>query len=239
MKVLNPNGPVPLYFQLQEDLKKDIENGIYKVNDKIPTEKELEELYSVSRITVRKAIEGLVFEGLLQKKQGVGTIVCNKRMVESVSSLLSFTEKMRGHKVDTKVLDVNLMVAPERISKHLQIKPGEEVLFVKRLRYVDDEPIALFSTYLRSDLGLTEKDDFRGSLFNLLENKYNVAISYSERTIFASEASEEIADLLNIKMRTPILMVSYHTFNTDERPIEYAEGIYRSDKFEYKLKLVR
>lgn len=241
MKKLNPNDPSPLYFQLQEDIKKDIESGVYKVNEMIPTERELQDLYSVSRVTARKAIEGLVFEGILQKKQGIGTIVCKKRMAENTARLQSFTEKFaeQGFTVKTKVLEVAKIIAPNRIANHLQVKEGVEVLYIKRLRLVEEEPIALFHTYLRADIGPTEFDDYTGSLFQLLEEKYNINIYYSERTIFASEASEEVAELLEIKPGTPTIMVCYSTFNNKEEPIEYAEGFYRSDKFEYKIRLMR
>lgn len=241
MKKLNTNEPTPLYFQLQEDIKKDIDNGVYKVNEMIPTEKELQELYAVSRITVRKAIEGLVFEGILQKKQGIGTIVCKRRIAENTASLKSFSEKFaeQGFEVGTKVLEVSRIASSERIARHLKIKPGAEVIYVKRIRLVEEEPIALFSNYLRADLGPTEFDDYSGSLFELLEEKYNIDIYYSERTIFASETPEEVAELLKVKIGTPIIMVCYNTYDSREEPIEYAEGFYRSDKYEYKIKLMR
>jgi GntR family transcriptional regulator len=241
MKMLNPNNPSPLYSQLQEDLKRDIENGVYKVNELIPTEKELQDLYSVSRITVRKAIEGLVFEGMLQKKQGIGTIVCKRRMAENTAKLQSFTEKFaeQGFNIRTKVLEVSKISSSSRIAKHLQIEKGEKVIYVKRLRLVEDEPIALFHTYMRADIGPTEFDDYSGSLFQLLEQKYGIDIYCSERTIFASEASEEVAELLLIKPGTPTIMVCYSTYDRGEQLVEYAEGFYRSDKYEYKIKLIR
>ena len=188
----------------------------------------------------RKAIEGLVFEGMLQK-QGVGTIVCKQRMAENVANLQSFTEKFaeQGYKVKTKVLEVAKIASSSRIGKHLHIEQGGEVIYVKRLRFVEDEPIAIFHTYLRADMGPTEFDDYTGSLFDLLEQKYGIDIYCSERTIFASEASEEVAALLEIKPGTPTITVAYNTYDRKDRPIEYAEGFYRSDKYEYKVKLIR
>ncbi|MEW6623038.1 MAG: GntR family transcriptional regulator [Bacillota bacterium] len=241
MRKLNENSPVPLYFQLQEDLKKDIEMGIYKPNEMIPTEKELEKIYSVSRITVRKAIEGLVYEGVLIKKQGIGTIVSKKKVIENSLSLKSFSEKMKdqGIKVGTRVIEVARIVTSERIAEHLSIVPNEEVIYVKRLRFADDEPIGIFTSYIRKDTGVTENDDFTGSIFELFENKYKLKIAASDRTITASQVSEEEAELLGIKPGEAVLMVKYVTFDDSNRPIEYAEGLYRSDKYQYNLRYTR
>ena len=241
MAVLNRNSKIPFYFQLQEDLKKKLNNGIYKEGEIIPTENELQKIYSVSRVTVRNAIQGLVFEGLLLKKQGIGTIVARRKMIEDFSKLKSFTEKMKEQNVeiDTKVLEVNRISISERIAKHLAIKSGENVICVKRIRLADNEPIALFTNYLREDLGIDEDEDFSGSMYELLENKYGIKISSGEKIIEAAAASDEEAEYLNIKIGDPMLIIRITTFNDLNEPIEYAEGIYRSDRYQYRIKLKR
>ena len=117
IKKLKEHSPIPLYFQLQEILRQKIMDGEYPEGVIIPSESELQKTYSVSRITVRNAIEGLVFEDLLIRKQGVGTIVAPRRVVEDFSSLKSFTEKMssQGVSFHTKVIAVRWIGAPERI----------------------------------------------------------------------------------------------------------------------------
>ena len=240
--MLDVNSPVPLYFQLQEILRRKILDEYYKPGDLIPTEKELQELYNVSRITVRNAVNGLVFEDLLIKKQGLGTIVAYPRMQEvGNSKLQSFTEKMeqQGFTISTEVLDVSKIPAVDRITKHLKIEEGEKIIYSKRLRKVDDEPIALFENYISTSTGVTEKDDFRGSIFNLLEKKYKVIISGSEKEIEAGIASKEDADLLNISPGDPVLIIRYSTLDMDNNCIEFAEGIYRADRYKYMLKLKR
>lgn len=240
--MLDVKSPIPLYFQLQEILRREILDGKYSLGELIPTEKELQDQYSVSRITVRDAVKGLVFEDLLIKKQGRGTIVAYPRMQETGDSALhSFTEKMekQGLKTSTQVLDVLRIPVTERLSEHMDIKPDEEIIYAKRLREVDGEPIALFENYISTGTGLTENDDFSGSIFNLLEKKYKITISGSEKIIEAGIARIEDAALLKISAGDPVLIIRYTTFSSDNKRIEYAEGIYRADRYKYMVRLKR
>ncbi|MCF6334438.1 MAG: UTRA domain-containing protein, partial [Spirochaetales bacterium] len=215
--MLDINSPVPLYFQLQEVLRKKIIRDIYSPGDLIPSEKELQDLYKVSRITVRNAINGLVLEDLLIKKQGKGTIVAFPRMQEDGNSTLkSFTEKMEqlGLKISTEVLDVARIPTPERIAEHLGIKAEEEIIYSKRLRKVDGEPIALFENYISTGTGVTEHDDFGGSIYKLLEEKYFIKISGAESLSVAgniflgqTEAPLMIKKYLETMNRSEILLV--------------------------------
>ena len=240
MKSLNGNSPLPLYFQLQEDLKRDIEMGTYGEGEKIPTEKMLEQIYNVSRITVRKAVEGLVYEGILVKRQGIGTIVSEKKYHEKSLKLESFVEKMKeqGFQVDTQILEAARMRAPKRISQHLSIDPNEEVICVKRLRQTNGIPLGIFTAYLPVSLGVSADDDFT-SLFRLLEEKYGVRISHSDRSIVASNASKEEATLLGIRPAEAVLLIKNTTYSDSGKPIEYSEGVYRSDRYEYNLRYTR
>jgi GntR family transcriptional regulator len=240
--MLNTNSPIPLYFQLQEILRKKILRGQFKPGELIPTEKELQEKYGVSRITVRNAINGLVIENLLTKKQGRGTIVPLQPMLEDGNpKLQSFTEKMakQGVKISSKVLDVLRIPATERITEHLRKNAGEEIIYLKRLRMVDEEPIALFENYICTSTGVNENDDFNGSIYSLFEEKNDIKISCAERTIEAGIVRSEDAQLLGIAEGDPILIISYITYDSGNNPIEYAEGIYRADRYKYSIRLQR
>jgi len=240
--MLDNSSPLPLYFQLQEILRKKILNKEFNPGDIIPSEKELEALYKVSRITVRNAINRLVFEDLLVKKQGKGTIVALPKMQEDGNTTLqSFTEKMKkqGKKTSTKVLNVLKIPVTDRLLEHIDVKFDEEIIYAKRLRKVDKEPIALFENYICSRTGISEKDDFRGSIFELLENKYGIKIISSEKIIEAGVAGKEEANLLKISTGDPVLIIRYTTYDNYNDRIEYAEGIYRADKYKYMVRLKR
>ena len=240
--MLDTKSPVPLYFQLQEVLRKKILGGVYHPGKLIPSEKELQTLYGVSRITVRNAINGLVLEDLLIKKQGKGTIVAFPRMQENGNSTLqSFTEKMeqQGHQISTEVLNLNRIPVTERITQHLRIQKNDEIVYAKRLRKVDGEPIALFENYVCTSVGITEQDDFTGSIYKLIEGKYGEKISGAEKVIEAGIARKEDAEYLDIQEGDPVLIIRYTTLGSDNNPIEYAEGIYRADRYKYMVSLKR
>jgi len=240
--MLDNSSPLPLYFQLQEILRKKILDREFNPGDIIPSEKELEKLYKVSRITVRNAINGLVFEDLLIKKQGKGTIVAFPKMQEDGNTALqSFTEKMKkqGKKTSTNVLNVLRIPVTDRLLEHIDIESGDKIIYIKRLRKVDEEPIALFENYICTRTGVSEKDDFSGSVFELLENKYGIKITSSEKVIEAGLASKEDANFLKISACDPVLIIRYTTYDDNNNRIEYAEGVYRADKYKYMVRLKR
>jgi GntR family transcriptional regulator len=239
--VLDDKSPIPLYFQLQELIRKKIEGGEYPEGQCIPSESELQRRYAVSRITVRNAIEGLVFEELLVKKQGVGTIVATHRFADDMSSLKSFTEKTLDQHANTrtKVLEVKRIGASRRIAEHLAIEQGSILILVKRLRYIDDEPIGLFSNYLRGDIGVHDDHDFSGSIYRLLEETCGIRIGGAEKVIEAILASAEEAAVLHVSPGDALLVIRNTTFDKNGAPVEYAEGLYRSDRYKYVVHLKR
>ncbi|MDC7232427.1 MAG: GntR family transcriptional regulator [Spirochaetales bacterium] len=240
--MLNLESPVPLYYQLQELLRNKIEERAYKPGDKIPSEKELVETFDVSRITVRNAISALVFEGLLVKKQGRGTIVAHPRLQEDGNSrLLSFTEKMaqQGIEISTEVLKVLKIPATQRVADFLDIQGGQQVIYVKRLRLADGEPIALFENYISLDTGVTEEDDFSQSVYQLYEKKCGIKISGAEKFIEASAAGGEHCEKLGLVEGEPTLVIRIKTLDIHNKPIEFSEGFYRGDRFQYSLSLTR
>ena len=241
-KILDPQSPVPLYFQLQEIIRNKIESGEYKEGVCIPSEAELQRRYNVSRITVRNAIEGLVFDELLLKKQGVGTLVAPKRrFLDGSSKLKSFTEKSLDQHADaeTQVLETVRIGASRRIAEHMGINEEEEIIFVKRLRFIDGIPINLFSSYIRGDIGLDETNDYSGSIYRLLEDVCGIIIEEAEKVIEAITAAPEEAELLQSAPGDPLLLVRNTTFDVQGRVVEYAEGLYRSDRYKYVVRLKR
>ena len=231
---------IPLYYQVEEVIRKKIENGVFKEGDMIPAEIELEKEFHVSRITIRKAVENLVQDGLLLKQQGIGTIVTKHFINDEVNSLESFTEKMerQGRKVTSTLLEVRMQAPPEGIGENLNLIAGEQVLKISRIRNVDGSPLALFTTYIPAYLGIPSSEDFSGSLFEVYA-KYGVEPSYSDRSIHAIVVDPTIASLLQITEGGAALQMNYLTYDGQGRVIEYAEGIYRGDWYHYKVRVYR
>ena len=156
-------------------------------------------------------------------------------MEDGNSKLQSFTEKMaqQGVDVSTEVLDVREIPATERIAEHLDINPGDEIIYTKRLRKVDGEPIGLFENYISKSTGININDDFSKSVYHLFEDKYNLKISGGEKIIEAAAAGDEEAEILNIPRDEPILIIRLTTIDSNNRPVELSEGIYRGDRYKY------
>ena len=238
MGKLDAASAMPLYYQLQEELRHNIKAGIYKSGEMIPTEKVLELNYGVSRITVRKAIEELAHEGLLTKKQGKGTVVTRKLLEDDTSVLKGFTEKMEalGKKVSTEVLSIEEIKADESISKNLDISIGEQVMKIKRLRKIDGEILEIFTVYIPSKYGIPVTEDFSESVFGIY-SKYGLKPSYSDRIIQAINIDKEVAVLLGAHKGDAGMQLHYITFDTKHRIIEYAEGICRGDYYSYRVRV--
>jgi len=231
---------IPLYYQVEAVIRKKIESGVFKHGDKIPSELELANEFHVSRITIRKAVENLVQDGLLRKQQGIGTLVTKHLVSDAMNSLESFTEKMerQGRKVSSTLLDVCIQVPSEDIAESPNLSLGGQVLKISRIRNVDGLPLALFTTYVPVNLGIPPDEDFSGSLFDVY-SRYGIEPYYSDRTFHAIVADQTVASMLHIAEGRAALQMNYLTFDEQGRAIEYAEGIYRGDWYNYKIRFYR
>ena len=233
-------GAQPLYYQIKQILKDKIENGEYRSEETIPSESELQEIFNVSRITVRQAINELVNEGYLSRKRGKGTIVVPHRIEEILSHIKSFTDEMiaRGLKPSTSFAEISIVKAPKKVALALNISKGDEVYRVKRIRCADDEPIVVFDTYLiiRLDLPL-DNSKYYGSLYELIDETNRVKVSKAIEYIEAIVASEDIADMLEIEEGAPVLKTVRTGFDSSRNPIEYTVCYYRGDKYRYFVSL--
>jgi GntR family transcriptional regulator len=241
---LDPDSAIPLYYQLKEKILAKINDGYYAPGDMIPTERELQEYYGVSRITVRNAISELVAEERVVRRQGQGTMVAKPRIVEEDTRLRGFTEKSMAQgaqfeDVGTQVLHVERLVPQPRVCAYLGVPLESTVIYVKRLRMIHEEPIAIFENYIRDDMGIETDEDFSHSIYELYEKGHRLAIASAERCIEASAAQGESAVLLGLREGDPVLIIRNTTFLRDATPIEYAEGVYRADRYKYVVKLKR
>jgi GntR family transcriptional regulator len=241
---LDPDSPIPLYHQLKQILQSKIDSGEYQPGQMIPAERELQETFGVSRITVRAAINELVTEERVVRRQGQGTMVSKPRLVEDASRLKGFTEKSMAQgshfdDVGTRVLKVERFVGSPPICSYLGLELESYVVYVKRLRLIDGEPIAVFENYIRGDMGIGVDEDFSHSLYELYEKGHRFSIAQAERCIEASAASEEAAVVLGLRPGEPVLVIKNTTFLSDGTPIEYAEGVYRADRYKYVVRLDR
>jgi GntR family transcriptional regulator len=237
----NKEAP-PLYSQIKKDIKRKIKNSEYKPGEKIPSEKELQEIFDVSRITVRKAVLELVEEGYLSRQRGIGTIVRRQKIEEKLSKVMTFTEEMqiRNIKPSTKLAKIEKLVPEHEIAEFMQLAEGVEVYRITRLRCADGEPIVLFITYLNPVLSLPLTDkSYYGSLYKLIKKTNNKEVRKAAEYIEAIIADDNLAEKLDVEIGSAILKTTRRGYADHENPLEYTECFYRADKYRYFVELNR
>ena len=233
---LNKNGHVPLYFQIQEHFRNQIENNEIKPGAQLPTERELSDELDVSRVTIRKAIRGLIAEGLCEKKVGKGIFVSDEKIPINVHKLEGTTQLLKNttNKMDTVVNEKRIMKADVKLRDLLDLNGSDNILYLKRIRYIENRPVILEHTHLPLNLFPNlEKYDFNQSLYSILKKEYNTYPNKSRGCFNIVMAKEEEAELLNLQLNTPLLIKTATIYSQEGIPIEYTKSVYRADQFNF------
>ena len=233
--MLNKKG-IPLYIQLKEELLKDIKNN-YKAGDIIPPEGKIEKQYEVSRITVRKAIEELERDKVLEKKQGKGTFVLDQKILYDANSIGSLTQRLskQNHKLETKSIEFEIIEDKHYVKDLLLCK---KLLCIKRLRLLNGIPFALMFNYMDYEKVPNIEKDFKiESLYSYLKDKYQIEFYNAEETVEAKAPSKEEALDLEIKDSTPLLSLHRLSFDKEENPVEYSDVRIKADMYKHKISL--
>ena len=227
---------LPLYQQLQRALRQAIETRVLGPDDALPPERDLATQFNVSRITVRKAIDGLVSEGLLVRRQGSGTFV-RARVEKNFSKLTSFSEDMRARGRNPRSVWLRRSagtVTPEE-ALTLRASPGTPVYRFHRIRFADDVPMSLeYATILASCL--PSLDAVESSLYVALERVGNRPVRALQR-LRAVLFTAEQAELLQAQEKDPGLLVERLGFLSDGRTAEFTQSYYRGDIYEFVAEL--
>jgi GntR family transcriptional regulator len=233
---LDESSSLPLYQQLQRALRQAIERRILSPDDALPPERDLASEFCVSRITVRKAIDGLVNEGLLVKRHGSGTFVCT-RVEKNFSMLTSFSEDMRARGRNPRSVWLRRSegtVTPEE-ALTLRSSPGTPVYRFHRIRFADDAPMSLeYATVLASSL--PSLDAVESSLYEALERAGNRPVRALQR-LRAVLFTAEQAELLQAKEKDAGLLVERLGFLKDGRAAEFTQSYYRGDIYDFVAEL--
>lgn len=235
---------IPYYIQVKEALREGIERGDWKSGDQLPGEAELCRMFDVSRTVIRQALQEMKYEGLIVRAKGKGTFIAEPKVVESlVQKLTGFYQDMveRGHNPVTQVLKQRLIPANPKVAAHLGLPPRTPVIEIERLRFVQDEPIVLVTTYLPYALcpEVLEADLSNQSLYAFFEEQCGVTIARGRRTLEAVLANEYEARLLEIKKRAPLILLDSVSYLSDGTPIEYYHALHRGDRSRFEVELVR
>lgn len=242
MAHLSNESPIPLYYQLKEILKQRMKNGEWKAGDQLPSERDLEETYGVSRMTARRALVELGNEGYVVREQGRGTFVAEIKYQQHLFQLTSFTEESQSQHLNpgARVLEQEL-VENDYICQRMGIG-SEPLVCIRRIRTINDEPVALEEAYLRASYcpGLEAAELNNASLYSYLAERYRLRLGSADQTIEARMVTPEIAPILKVERGTPILYMERITFlEGEEIPVEYAEALYRGDKYKLMVEMRR
>ncbi|MGM7719520.1 GntR family transcriptional regulator [Metabacillus sp. Hm71] len=222
---LNNSSSRPLYEQLLLNIKDGINNNVYRLGEKIPNEAELCEIYNVSRITVRRAIQELVDEGLLERKQGKGTFVSRKKVSRELVTVEGFSDfsKQLGKNSSKRILACEEIKATEKIANDLQIAIDSPVLKLSRLMLLDDQPFTIDITHysLERFPKLTERIFDYESTYDVLKNIYHIDMKKTSQTkvLTAVPATEVEAEYLECEIGDTLFNIDKTVYDDQKIPI--------------------
>ena len=234
------NSIIPLYQQLSDEIKEQILLGKLKAGDRLMTEAELSQQYEVSRITVRKAIELLVDEGYVLRKQGIGTFIAEKklrRVVDSENLVRSFSEtsRMSGQEPSSELLSVEWILPDASIQHHLHIGEDEKVLKIVRLRKIDGVPVMVETNHYPQKMDFLLQSNLTGSTYEVFR-QHALVPSHAVRTVEICYATEEEARLLGVEENQPLLLQTEETTDQNHQVLHYSKVVVNSQR--YRLTIV-
>lgn len=237
--VINRSSPVPLYFQVAEQLERAIVDGELAPGDRISNEVSLANELGLSRPTMRQAIQLLVDKGLLVRKRGVGTQVVHGQIRRPVE-LTSLHDDLRraGEGPRTDVLGCQRAEADELVAQELRLPAGSPVWSLERLRFAGDEPLALMHNFLPIDvLDLDAVDLTAFGLYECLRQA-GVQLRVANQQIGARRAEAREARLLGERRGSPLLTMTRTAFDSTGRAVEYGTHVYRPERYSFEVTLV-
>ncbi len=241
MKLNHNKGAIPLYLQIKEEVKADIENKRYEQGELIPSELEFEKHYGVSRITVRQAILDLEKEGYVKRTRGKGTsVIYSDKTDEELIVTRSFYKEMakKGKIASTSSASIELIPASLEVAKRLDIERGDEVYRLYRVRCADDEEIVVFESYMLGEYDFPlNVEAYAISMYDVYEQVGVQKPIRANECFEACLANDTLAQELKIDVGSPILKRTRVAYNENQKAIEYTVCYYRGDRYTYSVQL--
>ena len=239
---INRDSPVPLHHQVRNYLLGCIERGDLQPGHKLLQEREYAARFGISLAPVRQAILDLVKEGYLYRVPGRGTFVREQKVEEKISILSSFTESMRAKGLNAvlRVIELRVGKAPAAIRAMLGAE-DQQFVFLHRVALVEGEAMTLLSSYLPARLvpGLENRDLNGQSLYKTLEERYSIVLARAESTIEVVRCRGTQSTILGIPQGTPLLQVEGKTYDVTDQFVEFAQVLYRADRFRFTIESFR
>jgi GntR family transcriptional regulator len=232
-----------LHARIREALRERILEGTYPILTRLPSESELGVMFGASRITVRQALANLQRDGLIFTLQGKGSFVSRPKAYQNVSSLAGFAESMAalGHEVLNQLLDLKFVPADPQVMERLQLPDNVTVTEIRRVRLLNREPVSVELTYVDEPLGriLAQSDLISRDIFAIIENDCATPLGHADLKIDATVADDELSRALRIDIGAPVMHIERLTHDLSGRPIDFEHLYFRSDNFQYHLRIDR
>jgi GntR family transcriptional regulator len=230
----------PLYAQLKEEIIAAIAREELAPGDQLPPQRTLCDRYGMSHMTVRRAISELINEGVIYGIPGKGLYVAAEKQEAEAGPLVGFTEDMerRGMAASSRVLAAELTGASTILARALDVPIGTQLVYVRRLRLADGEPMAIQTTYLPHALcpGLLDHDLEGGSLYRLLASVYGLRLVAATTVASATLAGPEEATLLRLALPAALLVTEQLSYLESGQAIEFVRSAYRGDRYQLRVR---
>lgn len=242
-KTIDRTTPIPMYYQLKKIILDLIHDGILSVDDMIPTEKELSEMFQLSRTTVRQAVMELTQEGYLYRVKSKGTFVSRPKDNQSfVMRLESFDDHIRrlGKKPRTEIISCNVVPMPAHVASVMRCPAKSNAIELWRLRFADDEPVTLTQTFLPYDRCshlLTENRDLT-KLYASMSASEDTHITKVVHILEAILADAQDAERLQIRKGAPIQLINIIGYNKNDVPLEFTYSRFRGDRHKFQCQML-
>ncbi len=229
---------LPMYRQIADAVRSKISEGEYKVGTALPTEAQLREIFSCSRVTVRQALKLLIENGELESIQGSGTYVKENKINYDIYQQTSFAEKWAhiDAAIHSDVIAFEVTNAPLTMADLLNIREGDQIFYIKRVRYLNNNPITVEETWLPIDMfpDLSYRV-MQGSKYQFIEQEKKMVIDRSEQEIIPVLPSKDIAELLEIDPTQPIIEKRTRGFLEGNVVFEYSRNFFKSTDYKFTL----
>lgn len=241
MLTVDHKSPIPLRAQVEELLRKLVLKPEYAKGALLPDEVTLAARLGVSRGTVRSGISKLVFEGLLERKAGVGTRASTRNLESGITAWRSFTREMaaKGIKVENYRLEFHQVKATPEMAQALNVEPGTLLWCISRVRGWNGKPVLHTSSCFHPRVGLNGKEDPTLPIYEMIEKETGTRPQNAREEFLAVNASPQLAKLLHVSKAAPLLLRRHTVFDQGSRPFEFAEVHYVSSRFTLSLDMRR
>ena len=233
----------PRHERVSSWIRDQIESGSLLENDKLPSENQLGQRFGVSRITIRRALQTLENEGLISRRQGLGSFVADQRLHQGLDHLSDFVEDMHaaGLEAESIVLEEGPEKAGARVARALGLEEGTSVYRIDRLRKGNGETLAYDRTWIPMFYAhlLQDQDLEATTIYRVLEEKHGICVCKGTFRIEAINAPNDVAQHLDVPWGRALLLMERTTFSEAEKQVYFQQRFYRSDKVAYEVELHR